>query len=45
MKNEILLTLLSAINDVKSECFRVIFMIIRKDLICFKRRNETVLKK
>ena len=45
VKNEILFASLNVINNVKIECFEAVFMMIRKALKYFERKNRTVSKK
>jgi hypothetical protein len=38
VKNRILLVLLSAFNNIRVRCFRVVFIAILKGLVSFKRK-------
>jgi hypothetical protein len=41
----ILRVLLNVFNDVKVRCFRAVFMVIRRALEYFRRKNKGALKK
>jgi len=45
VKNETLLVLLSAFNDVKSGCFRAVSTVISRGLACFKRKIRALSKR